>query len=188
MDSGNAPLNLTFDSDACISASVFILREMVEPSCARLQALYKHFDFDFGESTLKGLGLGNHYSACQKMKCDELLYFTRRGRQSLHILSTVNVSGIVFFTQIYYIPIPVINTVFDLKIRITVLNRISPISLTGVCILTILCEVRTKQNPMRKTREAAPLSTINLSLQTVIKQSLFLCMVTLYDAKLLNAR
>ncbi len=68
------------------------------------------------------------------MKCDELLYFTRRGRQSLHILSTVNVSGIVFFTQIYYIPIPVINTVFDLKIRITVLNRISPNSLTGVCI------------------------------------------------------
>lgn len=133
----NASLNLTFDCvcNACISTSVFILREKLEPSCARFHALYKHFDFVFSKSTLKGLGLGNHYSASQKMKWNvtNCYIFTRRGRQRQHILSRSMWAGLSFYLK-DYIPIPLINKHFDLKTRRTVLDRISPISLTGVCI------------------------------------------------------
>lgn len=134
---GNAPLNLTFDRvcNACISTSVFILREKFEPSCARFHALYKHFDFVFSKSTLKGLGLGNHYSASQKMKWNvtNCYIFTRRGRQRQRILSRSMWAGLSFYLK-DYIPIPLTNKPFDLKTRRTVLDRISPISLTGVCI------------------------------------------------------
>lgn len=75
MDSENAPFNLTFDCNACISTSVFILREKLEPSCARFHALYKHFDLVFSKTTLtEGPRFRKSLQRKPKddVKCDEL--------------------------------------------------------------------------------------------------------------------